>query len=133
MLLQGEGAAQDHAESRRWAELAAKAGVATAMTRMGMFFHDALGVERDVAAAAVWWQRAAEAGEAEAQAMLGAAFHMGRGVAKDDIKALYWLLRADRAGEEKAKAFLGRVRAVLSPAQIAEAEFMAREAGAPGR
>ena len=47
MLLEGDGIAVDHAEiARRWAEAAAAQGVAASMTRLGMIFHNALGVER---------------------------------------------------------------------------------------
>ena len=70
-------------EARRWALAAAEQGVAAAMTRLGMLYHNALGVARDPAAAARWWRKAAALGDADAQAMLGAAHHMGAGVARD--------------------------------------------------
>ncbi len=49
------------------------------MTRLGMIFHNALGVERDANAAADWWRKGATRGDADAQAMLGAAYHLGSG------------------------------------------------------
>ena len=53
------------------------------MTRLGMLYHDAIGVERDPGQAADWWRRGAERGDADAQAMLGAAHHLGSGVTLD--------------------------------------------------
>ena len=49
MLLEGDGIAVDRPEARRWAEAAAGAGNAASMTRLGMIFHNALGVDRDPA------------------------------------------------------------------------------------
>ncbi|TWF52280.1 tetratricopeptide repeat protein [Neorhizobium alkalisoli] len=122
MLIEGEVMPADPLASRQWAEKAAGAGIATSMTRLGMFYHNAHGVERDAQKAAHWWQLAAEKGEADAQAMLGAALHMGSGVEKDSIAALVWLIRAQAGGSELAKPFVGPVRDSLSAADIAEAE-----------
>jgi uncharacterized protein len=98
------------------------------MTRLGMIFHNALGVERDPAQAVDWWRRGAERGDADGQAMLGAAFHLGSGVKRDLVEALVWLLRARAGGSPLSGQFFQAVRDALSPAQIAEAE---RRAGAP--
>ncbi len=59
MLLEGDGLPFDPVEARRWALAAAEQGVAAAMTRLGMIYHNALGVERDAATAAAWWREAA--------------------------------------------------------------------------
>jgi TPR repeat protein len=96
------------------------------MTRLGILYHDAIGVERDPESAAAWWRRAAELGDADAQAMLGAAHHLGSGVPVDQPAALVWLLRAAAGGSTFAERFLGPVRATLSPEEIAEAERRAR-------
>jgi uncharacterized protein len=127
-LLEGEVAAPDYVEARRWAEAAAARGVAASMTRLGMIFHNALGAERDPAQAVSWWRRGAERGDADAQAMLGAAYHLGAGVARDPIEALVWLLRARAGGSALAAQFFQAVRTALAPADVAEAE---RRAAAP--
>ena len=128
MLLEGEIAAPDYVAARRFAEAAAAHGVAASMTRLGMIFHNALGVERDPGQAVDWWRRGAERGDADGQAMLGAAFHLGSGVERDPVEAFVWLLRARAAGSPLAGQFFQAVHAALTPAQIAEAE---RRAGAP--
>src|SRR5260370_41430742 len=57
MLLDGGLIQSDLGEAHRWALAAAENGVAAAMTRLGMLFHGAIGVERDPATAADWWRR----------------------------------------------------------------------------
>src|SRR5262249_54183505 len=93
----------------------------SAMTRIGMLYHNALGVERDPAVAAHWWRRGAERGDADGQAMLGAAHMLGAGVARDSVAALAWLLRAQAGGSALAAAYVGPARAALDAAGIAEA------------
>jgi TPR repeat protein len=118
MLLES-GQESDRPEALRWALAAAEAGIATSMTRLGMIYHDALGVERDAALAAHWWRLGAEAGDADAQAMLGAAMLLGQGVAQDAASALDLLLTAERHGSLLATPFLKAARAAVTPAEAA--------------
>jgi TPR repeat protein len=122
MLLEGEVMPSDPAEAKRWAEAAAEQGIASSMTRLGMLYHNALGVERDAALAARWWRMAAERGDADGQAMLGAAYYLGQGVASDRIEALAWLLRADMGGSALAARFLEAARKDLPGEDLVEAE-----------
>ena len=55
LLVEGELLPPDYEKARRWALAAAEQGVATAMTRLGMLYHNALGVALDSVAAAQWW------------------------------------------------------------------------------
>jgi len=121
MLLEG-AVDSDYPEARRWAEAAAAQGIASSMTRLGMIFHNALGVERDAAQAAAWWQRGAERGDADGQAMLGAAHYLGAAVARDPVAALTCLIRARAGGSPLATQFFNAARATLSADEIAEAE-----------
>jgi hypothetical protein len=125
MLLEGDDKA-DLPEVRRWAEAAAGSGVAPSMTRLGMMYHEALGVERDAVVAAQWWRRGADAGDADAQAMLGAAMLLGQGAPKDGIGALALLLRAERNGSLLATQFLKPARASLTPEELIQATEAAR-------
>ncbi|MGA7428410.1 MAG: tetratricopeptide repeat protein, partial [Rhodoplanes sp.] len=59
MLLEGECIPADAIEARRWALAAAEQGIPAAMTRVGMIYHNAIGVERDPGVAAMWWEKAA--------------------------------------------------------------------------
>lgn len=112
----------DAAEAHRWVMAAAAQGVASSMTRLGLLYHNARGVERDAVEAARWWRMAAEHGDADGQAMLGAAHFLGNGVARDGVTALAYLIRAQRAGSPLAQPFLPAVRAALTSAEVDQAE-----------
>jgi TPR repeat protein len=84
------------------------------MTRLGLIYHNALGVERDPVQAVTWWDKAAARGDADAQAMLGAAYHLGAGVARDPVSALMWLLRGQYGGSQLATPFIDPVRATMN-------------------
>jgi hypothetical protein len=115
-------AAPDYRGARRFAELAAAQGIASSMTRLGMIFHNALGVDRNPAQAVSWWRRGAERGDTDGQAMLGAAYHLGAGVKRDPMEAFTWLTRAHAGGSALAAGFLDAVRAGLSTQEIAAGE-----------
>jgi TPR repeat protein len=105
-----------------WAEKAAAQGVAASMTRIGLLYNNALGVERDVEAAARWWRKAALLGDADGQAMLGAAHHLGAGVCRDRVAALAWLIRARAARSAFADRFYPGVRESCTADERREAE-----------
>jgi TPR repeat protein len=125
MLLEGEIIPLDHIEARRWATAAAGQNIAAAMTRLGMIYHNALGVERDSRLAVLWWQRGAERGDADGQAMLGAAYHLGSGVARNGVTAFGWLLRAAAGGSALANPFFTAVEQLLSEDEVIEAKRLA--------
>jgi TPR repeat protein len=106
----------------QWGLKAAEQGVAASMTRIGLLYNNALGVERDVSSAAKWWRRAALLGDADGQAMLGAAYHLGAGVPRDPVIALAWLTRARIARSKFADRFYNAVRDSCTPEQRREAE-----------
>jgi len=108
-------------------ELAAAAGVAAAMTRMGMICHNALGVERDPEQAARWWAKGVEAGDADAMAMLGAANHLGQGVERDPMRAMTLLIMAQELGAPMAGLFFEAVRAGIPPEAFEKADRLARD------
>jgi uncharacterized protein len=64
MLVEGKVMSPDYAKAPRWALAAAEQGIAAAITRLGMMFHNALGVPRDPAQAVHWWCRGAQRGAA---------------------------------------------------------------------
>ena len=122
ILTDGDHRKPDYAQARQWALKAAEQGIAASMTRLGLLYHNALGVERDAAEAARWWRKAAALDDADAQAMLGAAHHIGAGVSKDPVVALAWLTRARLARSKFADRFYNAVRDSCTPEQRREAE-----------
>ncbi len=95
------------------------------MTRLGMLYHNAIGVPRDPVEAVFWWRRGANAGDADGQAMLGAAYHLGNGVPRDLVEAFAWLLRARAGGSSLATPFFEVARTALDANQLARAERLA--------
>jgi hypothetical protein len=84
------------------------------MTRLGIIFHNALGVARDPNEAVRWWRAAADAGDADGEAMLGAALYLGQGAPCDPVQALVRLERAAAAGSALARPFLAPARAAMA-------------------
>ena len=73
----------------------------------------------------------ANAGDAEAQNDLGYAYDIGQGVPQDYVESHKWHnLAASRASAENQKIYAGirdLVAAEMTPAQLAEAQKLARE------
>jgi hypothetical protein len=87
---------------------------------------------RDLRVAAKWERRAAEQGSRFSQYQLGLMYSRGEGVPKDDVLAYMWLNLASAAGDadgdrEKAAKAREEVARALTPAQIGEAQKLARE------
>ena len=85
------------------------------------------GVPQDYATAAARYRKAAEQGYAPAQAGLGVLYFNGQGVRKDYVRAhMWWNLNATQ-GYGQSFANGDNVAARMTPAQIAEAQKLARE------
>ena len=69
----------------------------------------------------------AEQGDANAQYNLGVFYDNGLGVSQDRVRAYMWLSLAAMQGRESAAAFRDLVARLMTPAQIAEAQKLARE------
>ena len=76
--------------------------------------------------------KAAEQGYPKAQNVVGAMYHDGQGVQQDYAQAYKWLTLANSRAEDAATRDLAvknreKVAAKMTPAQVAEAQRMARE------
>ena len=132
MHANGQRVPQDYAEAAKWFRLAAEQGNAPAQASLGVMCANGHGVPQDHAEAAKWFRLAAEQGFAGAQASLGVTYLEGLGLPHDDVQALMWFnLAASRLppGEDHDRAVQDRdtVAKRMTPAQIAEAEKLARE------
>ncbi len=92
----------------------------------------ALGVPQVDAEAVGWWRKAAEQGMAEAQYNLGFMYGIGEGVPQNSVQAHVWINLAVPKlppGESRDKAVEVRdeIAKLMTPAQISEAEKLARE------
>lgn len=74
-----------------------------------------------------WYRKAAEQGNAGAQANLGLMYERGQGVPQDYAQAHMWLNLAASRAHTAAATKRDEVAAQMTPAQIAEAQKLARE------
>ena len=112
--------------------LLAKQGHATAQYNLGVFYAKGLGVAQDDAEAVKWYRKAAEQGVADAQYNLGSMYYDGQGVTQDYVQTHMWLNVAASSfppGKDRDKALKERDRVAkkMTPAQISEAQKLARE------
>ncbi len=116
---------------REWRPLAEQ-GNANAQYFLGVMYAKGRGVPQDYAEAVKWSRKAAEQGVANAQFSLGVMYANGQGVPQDDAHAHMWFnLAASRfrpgAGRDKAVKNRDTIAKRMTPAQISEADKLARE------
>ncbi len=110
----------------------AEQGHAKAQAALGLMYASGLGVPQDYADAAKWYRKAADQGFATAMISLGFMYAEGQGVPQDYVQAHMWFnLAASRLppGKDGDLAVENRdiIAARMTPAQIAEAQRLARE------
>ena len=128
----GRGVRQDYAKAVKWYRKAAEQGNRHAQVLLGLHYQSGRGVRQDYAEAVNWYRKAAEQGDAGAQKILGFNYKLGRGVRQDYIEAHKWFnLAASRfpPGDDQKVAQENRdiVEKEMTPAQVAEAQKLARE------
>ena len=119
----------DYAAVRRLLSsfILALAGNSDAQHNLGVMYDNGQGVTQDYAAAMSWYRKAAEQGDAYAQTNLGVMYYSGRGVPQDYVQAHMWWSLAAAKGDADAINNLDQIAAKMTPAQIAEAQKLARE------
>lgn len=132
MYDEGHGVTPDPAEALKWYRLAADKGYATAQSNLGLMYAMGRGVPRDDAEAVRCFRRAAEAGLGAAQFNLAGMYFKGNGVPQDPVLAYMWcdLAVAHADGAEKSTKYAAgrdQIGARLNPAQLAQAQRLARE------
>ena len=104
----------------------ANQGDASAEYQLGLMYKEGQDLPKDTTEAMKWWRKAAEQGDATAQNSLGFMYDHGRGVPEDYVLAHMWFNLAAAAAGNSAMA-RDLVAAKMTPAQIAEAQKLARE------
>ena len=122
----------DYAMALRLLRPLAEQGHVDAQNLLGIMYREGHGVPQDQVEAANWFRLAAEQGYAEAQFALGVIYHSDLGVPLDDVQAFMWFsLAASRfpPGRDRDRAAHGRdtLADLMTPAQVAEAQRLARE------
>jgi TPR repeat protein len=110
-----------------WWTQAAAQGDPEAQFNLANALRAGKGVQADPRAAFLLWSHAAAAGIPAAQTRVGLAYATGEGAALDPIEAAKWFILAQQAGDPAAAANCRHAASVLSPVQLAEAEWRADE------
>jgi hypothetical protein len=129
----GKGAQQDYVEAVKWFNKAAEQGDAEAQYSLGNMYGEGHGVPQDYVEAEKWCRKAADQGDALAQTSLGWAYADGNGVPQDHVQALMWFNVAAAQGYSEARKGMDTVVEHMTPAQIAEAERLAKAWQPKGR
>jgi len=123
----------DYATEFRLLRPLAEEGNAEAQTALGDMYAGGHGVPQDYVEAVKWFRRAAEQGFADAQDSLARMYVQGQGVPKNYVQAHMWFnLAASRfsggVGHLNIDAAArDNLAEEMTPAQIAEAQRLARE------
>ena len=127
MYSKGQGVPQDYAEAVKWFRAAAKQGHAGGQNDLGVMYDNGLVVLQDYAEAVKWYRMASEQGYAKAQFFLGFMYLSGQGVPQDYVQAHLWFNIAAAHGNKIAREARDIIADKMTPAQIAEAQRLARE------
>jgi uncharacterized protein len=123
----GAGVPQNYGQAREWFEKAAKQGHAGAQANLGTLYLQGMGAPQSSQMAFFWFSRAADQGNVLAFAKLGSMYAEGRGVLQDFTQAHMWYNLAAVQGEPRAAEARDALATQMTPAQIAEAQRLARE------
>lgn len=127
MYEHGYGVPQDHNEAMRLYRLAAEHGNANAQFSLGVMYSSGEGVTQDYKEAAKWFRLGAENGDPHSLFNLGYFFNYGYGVPQNYIRARMWYSLGSDSGDLMSVKFRDFIDTKMTPAQIAQAEEMARK------
>ena len=111
---------------KEWRPLAEQ-GEPVAQNNLGTMYSRGQGVPQDYQEAIRWYRLAAEQRVASAQYNLGLMFFKGQGVPRNYVRAYMWASLAAAQGVEESAKGVEFLEKEMAPAQIAEAQRLARE------
>lgn len=118
---------RDDVQARQWYEKAVVQGQAKAQFNLGTLYFNGEGVPKDYQQALRWFRLAADQGEAVAQTKIAIMYDDGQGVPHDIVQAHKWYSLAATNGDKPAAELRNATANQMTPAQIAEAQKLARE------
>ena len=127
MYRDGNGVPKNYKTAVKWFRLAAKQGNAAAQTSLGVMYAQGQGITENDKTAFKWFRLAAEQGNADAQYSLGLMYGTGQGVIQDWVYAHMWGNLSASIGSESGGELRDLAAKEMTPAQIAEAQKLARE------
>jgi TPR repeat protein len=127
LYYEGKGIPQDHRKAKEWFDKAVEQGHAGAQVNLGTLYLRGEGAPQSSQMALFWFTRAAAQEDALAFAKLGSMYAQGRGVLQDFIQAHMWYNLSAAHGEPRSADARDALAKQMTPAQIAEAQRLARE------
>jgi TPR repeat protein len=135
MYYEGHEVPRRHVVAAQWYRKAAKQGYRSAQAALGEMYFGGYGVPQSNAKAMHWWRKAADQGDSGAQNSLGIMYEKGSGVPVNLVHAYKWYSLAftgDPNYKLATKSELDRIALLMTPAQIAKAQNLARGPRANG-
>jgi len=123
----GMAVPQNYPEAVRWYRLSAMQGYPDGQYKLCEMSERGQGLPQDYQEALRWCGLAADQGHGPAMFMLGRLYHTGHGVPQNVVRAHMWYNLATANGYDAGKKWRDRLADEMSPAQIAEAQKLARE------
>jgi len=117
----------DYATAMQLFRPLAEQGNAIAQFNLGVMYHDGKGVPQDYTEAMKWYRLAADQGGAGAQYNLALMYKDGESVPRDYVHAYMWFSLSATHGYQEAVKGRDFFAQTLTPAQLAEAQKLARE------
>jgi TPR repeat protein len=105
----------------------AEQGDPRAQVFLGQMYDFGRGVPQDYTETFKWYRRAADQGYSVGQSLLAFMYKAGRGVPQDYVSAHMWWNLAAASGDPYSAKHRDDVAALMTTAQIAEAQKLARE------
>lgn len=127
MYFFGWGVTKEYPKAKFWFLRAAQQGIAEAAYKLGTMYSNGYGLKKDDVKAFSWYQLAAGQGHPKAQFGLGAGYASGQGVQQNVVLAYMWFTLSAEQGEKRAAEGRDLTAKEMTPAQITEAQKLARE------
>lgn len=127
MYAKGRGVPQDYTMARQWYEKSAAQGNVDAQTSLGTLYLNGRGIPQNYHTALFWFRLAGNKRDAIAQWKLGMMYEQGKGVPQDYVEAHKWYTLAAASGDKVAAGLRDVLAKQMTPAEIAEAQKLARE------
>jgi uncharacterized protein len=116
----------DHREAVRWYRMAAMQRHVEAFYRLCVLSDIGRGMPQDYQEALRWCRLAADQGHGSAMFLIATYYEKARGVPKDVVQAYQWYNLAAANGHEAGAKWRDRLAHDMTPTQIAQAQFLAR-------
>jgi TPR repeat protein len=118
----GQGVVPDCDQAAKWLGIGAAKKDRVSLANFGMLYDQGCGVPHDEREALRLFHESANLGFGQAQFNLGVYYRDGRGTDPDPLSSYFWFSIVTREHLPQAQDRADKMRKLLTPAQIAEAE-----------